>query len=280
MNEPIYVGKKYLSWPSWSPNGSQIAFVENGDLIVVDLDGTIMSTNRSVFIQSKPMWSPNGDYVVVAGYGSSVHALGTSSEESLFIAEGWSPKFSKPKDKIWFASGSGLFTTSLKRSPIQQIAVKCRGSDNYDCSPDGTKIVYCDNEYIITIANIDGSDSRHLFRDHGLSRHGLHVHFGNTPRWSPNGRYIAFHQVTDKDRIFVAETDSSDIYIAGHGLSPLWSFNSSRLLFETNDEMIKIADPKGTHEQIISNGRSPSWSPNDVDIAYIEKSHNLVIKRV
>ena len=44
--------------------------------------------------------------------------------------------------------------------------------------------------------------------------------------------------------------------------------------------MIKIADPKGTHEQIISNGRSPSWSPNDVDIAYIEKSHNLVIKRV
>lgn len=279
MNRTLYVGKSDLDMPSWSPDGKKIAFVESGQLRVVDLDSSLLSSNASIFIYSKPEWLPKGDLVVVEGGDSDIYALSTTSEKSILVSKGRWPVLSKANNEIMFARGKGLFSTTLKGGKVKQLVDYCAGSGHYDWSSDGTKIVYSGKETNLMITNVKNGSSRTVFKLYELV-HGLHVHFGNTPRWSPNGQFIAYHQVTDMNRIFVTEIDGSDFYVAGYGLAPSWSFDSMHLLFTTNSNEIKIGDPKSDREKIIGEGRAPCWSPNGTHVAFVEKQKNLVVIRV
>ena len=164
--------------PSWSPDGTQIAFAsdrENGSSIISD-DIYVMNADGSNQIRLTksggydyqpgrlaevkhygPSWSPDGTQIVFA----------SDRENDLFI------------DDIWVMDTDGSNPTRLTES----------GGYDYQpsWSPDGTQIIFASDResdsYIndIWVMDADGSNQTRLTESGGYM-----------PSWSPDGTQIVF----------------------------------------------------------------------------------------
>ncbi len=103
-----------VEWPTWSLDGTQIAFVNsaiddyNWNLHVVNADGSnprILSMSSSW--DSPPTWSPDGTQLVIAGYDNGVHVVSVELDRltSRRIALGYTPVWSPVTDRIAFVMG-------------------------------------------------------------------------------------------------------------------------------------------------------------------------------
>jgi TolB protein len=145
---------------SWSPDGSKLAFEENGDIFAVNVDGSnrVNLTNHPAF-DYEPSWSPDGSRIIFVSSrvywmvmhtmnadGSDVQAL-PSSGEFWDMAPDWSPSGGK-------------------------IAFVVRSEDFLP---------------ILFTANADGTN-RQIFDGDGYgSQHR------NKPKWSPDETKMVFH---------------------------------------------------------------------------------------
>jgi len=167
------------TWPTFSPDGRQIAFVRNADrfdrLFVVNVDGTGLRTvtaSASVHVQD-PEWSPDGtrfafsdggDLYVVNADGSGLRNLTTD-------------EFSNARHPSWSPDGSRIAYAVLNE--VRVIAVSGGGSSTVvgglrevwevSWSPDGTQIAFVndpgDNPQVqeeLYLANADGSNARRI----------------------------------------------------------------------------------------------------------------------
>ena len=149
-------------------------------------------------------------------------------------------------------------------------------------SPDGRRITFIssrddpdpnDDDRIVEIyvMNADGSDQTRLTNDSAW--HSL-------PRWSPDGRQIAYQSYTDENwEIHVMNADGSDQRrltdnSAWDGM-PSWSPDSQRIAFHsTVDENaeIYVINADGSDQANLTNDAandwSPSWSPDGRRIAF------------
>ncbi|MXY43256.1 MAG: DUF5050 domain-containing protein, partial [Dehalococcoidia bacterium] len=149
-------------------------------------------------------------------------------------------------------------------------------------SPDGRRIAFIsprddpdpnDDHPIweIYVMNADGSGQTRLTNDSAW--HSL-------PRWSPDGRRIAFQSYTDENwEIHVMNADGSDQRrltdnLAWDGM-PSWSPDSQRIAFHTTiDENaeIYVMNADGSDQANLTNDAandwSPSWSPDGRRIAF------------
>ena len=169
----IHVGLRgYIGVPSWSPDGSRIAFDVNSfdkpphreggnvDIYTANADGTDLT--RLTFDKNahSPAWSPNGrEIAYVLGYGS-VQQIGVmnadgSNTRQLTDTEGSnnSPSWSPDGTKIAFAFSPGS------------------NSDIFGSNPD------------IYVMDADGSNVQRTTDDRA---------YEDQPAWSPDGRFIAF----------------------------------------------------------------------------------------
>ena len=64
----ISLNDLYNVYPAWSPNGSQIAFLRNWHLTVVDADGSNQRTIEQTQPSHPPVWSPEGSWIAFVGY--------------------------------------------------------------------------------------------------------------------------------------------------------------------------------------------------------------------
>jgi len=174
----LYQGTE-IGQPSWSPDGSRIAFSESATrkAYIVDVDG---SNLREVLDSAdQPVWSPDGQrlaYVVLSAEGESVGL-------SVARADG---------------SGERLLTEGRVLSPAW--------------SPDGSTIAFTRNlgtSAQIEVIKPDGKDERTVA--------GAAAGFPG-PAWSPEGDAIAYVTAEEPPAITVVDSDGTNKRIVETGL--------------------------------------------------------------
>jgi Tol biopolymer transport system component len=239
----------HIGIPSWSPDGSRIAFssdVETGPirsvLYVMDADGGNLRrlTDGSAAVVSV-VWSPDGsriafvstenrmntDIYVTNADGTELRRL-PGSDNALELR--WSPDERRIAFTQLEASGSmQLVVVNSDGTEPRRLETPFRLVGFHEWAPDGSRIVFIgiENEIenetrSIYVISPDGSNLTRL--THGPSDW--------TPRWSPDGREIAFTRASeDEARIHVMQADGSGerVLVDAWATSPVWSPDGSQI---------------------------------------------------
>jgi Tol biopolymer transport system component len=206
--------------PTWSPDGSKIAFQSNRaqpspsvyQIYVIDADGsnqTRLTDIPSPFGAHDPTWSPdgtriaftstitgNGEIYVIDADGGDVTQLTNDGDHKEHIA--WSPDGSKIAYTNWFKRD--IYTINADgTNPTNLTNVPDAMDSRPDWSPDGSKIVFDSRRdgpgVSVYVMNADGSNVTRL--THSID---------HQPAWSPDGNKIAY---SGDNQIFVIEADGS-----------------------------------------------------------------------
>lgn len=209
--------------PSWSPDGSRVAFVSdrdgNPDIWAIGLDGSgLVNLTRHSAQDQWPAWSPDGQWIAFASVRDApyweLYVMRSDGSDASRLthwdsASDLSPTWSPDSSRLAFAS---------KRDGNWEIYIMDRDGDNlvrltFDpaddtnpaWSPDGSRIAfestrtgYAD----IFVMPVAGGDATNLTNQPFASDHG--------PTWSPDGSRLAFFSDRGGDwDIYVMASDGS-----------------------------------------------------------------------
>ena len=231
--------------PTWSPDGTKIAFVSNrdgvnGDIYSMNSDGTEQKrlTNNAASDVS-PTWSPDGTRIAFVS--------NRDSNDEIYVMNA--------------TDGTGQTRLTINTS-----------SDiDPSWSPDGTRIAFAstrDNgNYEIYTMNAD---------DTGLTRLTNNIARDVGPTWSHDGTRIAFVSNRDVyDEIYIMNADSTgqtDLSQSlGEDWDPAWSPDGTRIAFVSNrggNDEIYSMNPDGIGQTRLTSNTildgEPSWQPISV----------------
>ena len=221
--------------PSWSPDGTQIAFSSgrgstDGTLkvFVMAADGTnVRQLTTGAGSHSWPSWSPDGTQIAFTSRDVQTRT---------------------PRGFVIDADGSNQRELTSNLGPVSYPG----------WSPDGTQILYSsdqDGDWEIFVMDADGTNGRQLTNN-------THFDFGSG--WSPDGTQIGFASDQDGDfEIFVMDADGTNgrqLTDNTHSDSnPVWSADGTQITFLSDrdgDFEIFVMDADGTNGRQLTNNQA------------------------
>ena len=226
-------GQDSMLGPRWSPDGSQLAFVGNGDILVVSLaDGAIANITNHLG-GSSPAWSRDGakiafssnrdglpELYVMNADGSSVRRL--TDHIGFNGRPNWSPDGSRIALGCELEIGNqDICTINADGSGL----VRLKTDPSVDYGP-----VFSSSGGLAFVTDRFGMASTAVLEDGGTVRL---VSEGTDPAWSPDGTRIAFASGFG-DVFVVAAAGGNPVNVTNDGLGyygPVWSPDGGQLAF-------------------------------------------------
>jgi Tol biopolymer transport system component/DNA-binding winged helix-turn-helix (wHTH) protein len=193
--------------PSFSPDGTRMAFVRaNGagfpeEIFVMAMNGgpAQQVTNQRAAIMGPPAWSADGQNIIFSSTKAgepSLWKIAANGGEATQIDETgtatWHPTVSRQDRKMVVQKilrSSGIYRVDLQEGGAQRtktIVTSTNGRNEGPLpSPDGKRLLFMSDRsgsLEIWVSNRDGSAPVQLTNLHGCG----------TPRWSPDGLWVAF----------------------------------------------------------------------------------------
>jgi Tol biopolymer transport system component len=210
--------------PSWSPDGSRIAFcrpvVGGAEAFVIDPDGSneAQLTYGPGSVNCPYDWSPDGKKILI------VSDRAGTRDVWVMYADGSSPQqltntAHMDEDPVWSPDGSTIAFARDTGSSVDVWLMEADGTNQRNItnraredgspawSPDGTKIAYTSTwagDLDIWVMDADGSNPTNLTN--------AVMTLNSGPKWSPDGSKIAFQSNRDGDwDIWMMSPDGTDV---------------------------------------------------------------------
>jgi len=209
-NEAVLVNNLYSTSPQWSPDGTRLAFVQNGGIHLADADGSnLRKFTANQFLEASPNWSPDGKRIMYSNTSQIIvsgidGAIQTQVRVATWYRISWSPDESKIAFVIGNRNGSHIYVMNADGTGQIRLTSGEWIYQDPQWSPDGTKIVFVREAITlgggsqIMLMNADGSGQTNL-----TSMGPGYM----TPTWSPDGTKIAFSR---SGVIYVMNLDGSN----------------------------------------------------------------------
>lgn len=197
--------------PRWSPDGSQIAFVMSpkgyltryagdGDIYVMNSDGTGIHRVTHGLDASAPVWSPDGSRIVfIKGQGQQLAVIRADGADQHVITGGRgyyeSPTWSPDGREIAYISGrdwhsAAIFTIRPDGTVERQLTPGSVSLESPAWSPRGSRLAYSSRNRL-WIMSSDGANA------HAVTNCRLPCVDDFDPAWSPTGHELAFVRQQD-----------------------------------------------------------------------------------
>ena len=279
------------------PPGSQLAFVRDGQIWLLDPDGAgllQLTDSGSDVLNRDPAWSPDGRRLAfsrgsVDGQSSEIYVMDADGSNVIQVTSEGSAR-----EPAWGPDGHTIAFTSLISGSEGLSLIDVDADDNdgswvlldrpaYDVqpawSPDGNTITFTsdfnfyDFTYDLGAINMDGTDVRFLLQ--GAAYYPGTYYFQSA--WSPDGQRIAVVRCTyavedcyPYSAIAVMSSDGSGFRViaqAGGYSSPTWSPDGRWIAFGSTScsscesSLHYVRADGATEGLMVENGHSPAWRP-------------------
>ena len=209
----------YWVAPTWSPDGTKVAFYEgdpggNARISTVDMSGTralVLAPSGTLYAASYPRYSRDGNWIYFSGVsqadygystyrvkpdGTQLEAIGPSSANGGSLRPDVSPD---ETTEVFQPNSGGIASMDFATHTIKQLAVN-GVSPRY--SPDGAQIAYLSSQsgtLQIWVMKADGTNQRQL-----TSSSTQYQDLSGVD-WSPDGKWVVATTYSELDLVRVSD---------------------------------------------------------------------------